>query len=243
MLGAFLAYTGLELGLPLWAAIPCAIAVTTVIGMLIERIARRPLENAPWIAPLLSTLAITFVFDQVAEIIWTPEVHAFPSPLAGHAWVVGAAYVTGVDLAILVVSTAILAGLWLFLTRTWTGRALRAMSQDLDAARQMGIDVEPMCCATVRWRSRARPRRRVPIPRSRPPISAVSPVPPRSRRATRPPDGALWCDQGASFQAAPGGPVRRTRPRAELSPAQDIHLLEGIELLRAWRGLNRGCRC
>lgn len=142
MLGAFLSFTGVTAGLPLWLAVPLSVLATTLAGMVIERVALRPLQNAPWIAPLLSTLAITFVFDQAAEIVWSPEVHAFPSPLAAHVWLIGDAFVSGVDVAILALSVAIVGGLWLFLARTWTGRALRAMSQDLDAARQMGVAVD-----------------------------------------------------------------------------------------------------
>jgi branched-chain amino acid transport system permease protein len=139
MLGAFFAYTGVRLGLPLMAAALASIALTTAIGMLIERVALRPLENAPWIAPLLSTLAITFMLDQAAEIIWTPEAHPFPNPLSSYSLVIGAAYVTGMDAAILAISLAAMVSLYLFLTRSWAGRALRAMSQDMDAVRQMGV--------------------------------------------------------------------------------------------------------
>lgn len=139
MLGAFFAYTGVRLGLPLAVAALCSLALTTAVGMLIERVALRPLENAPWIAPLLSTLAITFMLDQAAEIIWTPEAHPFPNPLSAYSVVVGAAYVTGMDAAILVISLTSMVALYLFLTRSWAGRALRAMSQDMDAVRQMGV--------------------------------------------------------------------------------------------------------
>ncbi|MBS7706941.1 ABC transporter permease [Chelatococcus asaccharovorans] len=142
MFGAFLAYTGVNLGLPLGVAVIASILGTTLLGMAIERIALRPLENAPWIAPLLSTLALTFMLDQAAEIIWTPEAHRFPSPFSNYSWVVGAAYITGVDIAILILSLIIMVGLWWFLTHTWSGRALRAMSQDLDAARQMGVPTD-----------------------------------------------------------------------------------------------------
>lgn len=139
MLGAMLAFTGVQLGLPLVAAAVLSIAVTSCLGMLIERVALRPLENAPFLAPLLSTLAITFMLDQVAEIIWSPEAHSFPSPLSNYSVVIGAAYLTGMDAAILVISLSSMVALWLFLTRTWPGRALRAMSQDMDAVRQMGV--------------------------------------------------------------------------------------------------------
>jgi branched-chain amino acid transport system permease protein len=142
MVGAFLAYGGVVLGVPLPVAIVGAVAGGTALGMGIERLALRPLQRAPAIAPLLSTLAVTFIIDQGAEIIWTPEAHRFPSPLAEWSWVVGNAYVTGIDGLILVLSLAIMLGLWLFLTRSWTGRALRALSQDADAARQMGVPID-----------------------------------------------------------------------------------------------------
>ena len=144
MLGGFLAYSLHGYGADIWVAGGVSVAITMAAGMAIERVALRPLENAPWIAPLLSTLAITFVFDQAAELIWSPEIQPFPSPLADYVWIVGAAFITGVDIAILVISLSTVLGLWLFLTRTWTGRALRAMSQDLDAARQMGVDVDAL---------------------------------------------------------------------------------------------------
>ena len=57
MLGAFLTFTMVRLGAPIAVAIPIAIVITTITGMLIERLALRPLQNAPYIAPLLSTLA------------------------------------------------------------------------------------------------------------------------------------------------------------------------------------------
>ncbi|WP_108257930.1 branched-chain amino acid ABC transporter permease [Mangrovicoccus ximenensis] len=142
MLGAFLAYTGTMIGLPLVLAAALSVVATTGLGMLIERVALRPLENAPFIAPLLSTLAITFMLDQAAEIVWSPEAHPFPSPLSQYSLRIGAAYVTGMDAAILGVSLAAMGGLWLFLTRSWHGRALRAMSQDMDAVRQMGVRTE-----------------------------------------------------------------------------------------------------
>jgi branched-chain amino acid transport system permease protein len=142
MVGAFLAYGGLMIGLPLPLALLGAVAGGTLLGMAIERLALRPLEQAPAIAPLLSTLAVTFIIDQAAEIIWSPEAHRFPSPLASFSWVVGDAYITGTDAAILALSLATMLALWLFLTRSWTGRALRALSQDADAARQMGVSTD-----------------------------------------------------------------------------------------------------
>lgn len=144
MLGAFVTFTMVRLGAPIALAIPVAIAVTTVTGMLIEKLTLRPLQNAPYIAPLLSTLAIAIIFDSAAEMIWSAEIQSFPSPLSRYVVFVGSAYLTGVDLLIVVVSLTVMAGLMLFLSRTWMGKALRATAQDPEAAQQMGINVPLM---------------------------------------------------------------------------------------------------
>lgn len=141
MLGAFLTFTMVRLNVPLALAIPLAIAITTATGMLIEKLALRPLQNAPYIAPLLSTLAIAIIFDAGAEMIWSAEIQSFPSPLSGFVVFVGSSYITGVDILIVVVSLTVMAGLMLFLSRTWMGKALRATAQDPEAAQQMGINV------------------------------------------------------------------------------------------------------
>ena len=144
MLGAFLTFTMVRLGAPMALAIPVAIVITTAAGMLIEKLALRPLQNAPYIAPLLSTLAIAIIFDAAAEKIWSAEIQSFPSPLSRYVVYVGSAYLTGVDFLIVAVSLAVMAGLMLFLSRTWMGKALRATAQDPEAAQQMGINVPLM---------------------------------------------------------------------------------------------------
>ncbi|WMS41890.1 ABC transporter permease [Acuticoccus sp. MNP-M23] len=141
MLGAYITFTLVRVGAPILVGIPVAIAVTTIAAMLIERLALRPLQNAPYIAPLLSTLAIAIIFDSAAELIWSSEIQSFPSPLSRYVVFIGSAYLTGVDLAIMVVSLTVMAGLTLFLSRTWLGNAMRATAQDPEAAAQMGIDV------------------------------------------------------------------------------------------------------
>jgi len=141
MLGAYMTFTMVRLGAPILVAIPVAIAITTVAAMLIERLALRPLQNAPYIAPLLSTLAIAIIFDSAAEMIWSSEIQSFPSPLSRYVVFVGSAYLTGVDFLIMGVSLVVMAGLMVFLSRTWLGNAMRATAQDPEAAAQMGIDV------------------------------------------------------------------------------------------------------
>jgi branched-chain amino acid transport system permease protein len=144
MLGAFLTFTMIRRGIPIAASVALSIALTTAVGMLIERLALRPLQNAPYISPLLSTLAIAIIFDAGAELIWSAEIQSFPSPLSSFVVHVGDAYLTGVDITIMIVSVLVMGGLMLFLSRTWMGKALRATAQDPEAATQMGIDVPLM---------------------------------------------------------------------------------------------------
>lgn len=144
MLGAFFALTLVGVHFPLWLACLVAIAGAAIVGLLIEIVALRPLRNAPYIAPLLSTLAIALVLDTGAEIVWGHEYQPFPSPLQAYVFFVGGAFVTGVDILTFSLAVLIAGGLWLYLNRTWSGRALRAAAQDPEAAAQMGIDVAAM---------------------------------------------------------------------------------------------------
>lgn len=142
MVGAYLGWTCVTvLGWPLPLAFVAAVIATAALGLLLDAAALRPLQRGPMIAPLLSTLAVSVVLDHAAELIWSPETQAFPSPWASTVWRIGGAYLSAVDAAIFAVGLLTMAGLVLFLQRTWTGRAIRATAQDPEAALQMGIDV------------------------------------------------------------------------------------------------------
>ncbi|TFL15724.1 hypothetical protein CSC67_03095 [Pusillimonas caeni] len=140
MLGAFFAFSGVTwLGLPLPIAAVGAIALVTVLGMLLEGVALRPLENGPYIAPVLSTLAISIIVDQLAEIIWSPEGQAFPLPFEEVTFFIGGAYITSTDILIFVFGGLAALALTWFLTHSWMGRGVRATAQDRDAAAQLGV--------------------------------------------------------------------------------------------------------
>lgn len=140
MLGAFFAFSGVTwLGLPLVAAALLSVCLVTVLGMLLERVALRPLENGPWVAPVLSTLAISMIIDQLAEIVWSPEGQPFPLPFEEVTFFLGGAYITSTDLLIFGFGVLAALALSVFLSRSWMGRTLRATAQDRDAAAQLGV--------------------------------------------------------------------------------------------------------
>src|SRR5687767_12757352 len=130
-----------EQGWPLWAAMIGVVLITAALGLAIERLALRPLVNAPPIAPLLSTVAIGLILDRSSELIFGPETRRFSSELDTNNFAIGQMRFGTLDLTILAVSLGSVAALWFFLTRARLGRALRATAQDRDAARQMGINV------------------------------------------------------------------------------------------------------
>ena len=131
-----------EQGWPLPAAIAGVIAVAGLLGLVIERVALRPLVGAPPIAPLLSTVAIGLILDRASELIFSPETRRFPSQLPTTNLSVGGVRFGTLDLTILAVSLASMAALWIFLRKAKLGRAVRATAQDRDAARQMGVNVD-----------------------------------------------------------------------------------------------------
>ncbi|MBS7546205.1 ABC transporter permease [Ancylobacter oerskovii] len=145
MLGAFIAYSAIAwFELPLVAAAAVSVVIVAILGLLLERIALRPLIGAPYIAPFLSTLAISTIIDQSAEIIWSPESQPFPAALSNTTFFIGNAYITLTDLVIFAFGAAATVALTLFISFTWTGRALRATAQDSAAAAQLGIRTEAM---------------------------------------------------------------------------------------------------
>ncbi|GGF58592.1 ABC transporter permease [Azorhizobium oxalatiphilum] len=145
MLGAFIAYSAIAwFGLPLIPAAIVSVVIVAILGLLLERIALRPLMGAPYIAPFLSTLAISTIIDQSAEIIWSPESQPFPASISSTTFFIGNAYITVTDLVIFGFGAAATIALTLFVSYTWTGRALRATAQDPAAAAQLGIRTDVM---------------------------------------------------------------------------------------------------
>lgn len=140
MLGAYLAWTAAtNWGLSLPLAFLVALVGSIGIALLIEMIAVRWLGESAEIAPLLSTLAISFIIDQGVRLIWTPNPQRFPNPLAGANVQIGSFYMGATDILILGVTVVFMVTLAIFLKSTWTGRAVRAAAQDSVAAQQMGV--------------------------------------------------------------------------------------------------------
>jgi branched-chain amino acid transport system permease protein len=123
-----------------------AMAAAALLGVTIEGLAYRPVRSAPRLTPLITAIGASLFLQNAAVLLFTPNPRPYPPILREVRFTVGGVIVTNIKLAIFVVAIALMIGLHQFVQRTWTGRAMRALSMNIDAARLMGIDVN----ATIR---------------------------------------------------------------------------------------------
>ncbi len=145
MLGGMLTLLFLEtLQLPLWAAIPCAIAASTVGGLLFERLAIRPLRKPTPINLVIITIGGSILFRGLAMLAWGKDTHAIP-PFSGDAPIsISGATILPQHLWILGITLLIIAVNKFYFYHTISGKAMRACSYNRRAAGLVGIDVRRM---------------------------------------------------------------------------------------------------
>jgi branched-chain amino acid transport system permease protein len=146
MIAAYLAVFCLGAGLPLEAAVPLMIGGTVVVGLLMERVAYRPIRGAPDVAMLLTSFAVGQILQNgtllVTRLAGKPTLIAFPSPEQLNGVIaLGAITVPKVNVVSFVVGIVLLGLLSVFVTRTTLGLSMRAAAADLNAARLVGINV------------------------------------------------------------------------------------------------------
>jgi branched-chain amino acid transport system permease protein len=126
-----------------------AIAVSVGTAVLLERLAYRPLRNAPRLVPLITAIGASLFLQNVFRGFFGPQPYGYPKPqvLAGTFSVVGIP-ITRVQLLVFVTAVIAMLALQFFVSRTTTGRAMRAVSQDSEIASLMGIDVDRVVVIT-----------------------------------------------------------------------------------------------
>ena len=142
MVGAYMLFVSLNVaGLPAWVGIIIALLVCTVFGIVIERFAYRPLRGASPLAVLITAIGVSYLLQALAQIVFGSEqqnVTALRIPGSVDLGIIKIDYSTIITL---VVAGVIMAALTIFVKRTKIGRAMLAVSEDRDAAKLMGVDV------------------------------------------------------------------------------------------------------
>lgn len=111
------------------------------LGVVLERLAYRPLRTAPRLSAVVSALGASMIIQNGIMLIWGPQMHIFPELIPQVIWDVGGVVISLMQLIIMVLSTVLMIGLYLFVEKTKIGTAIRASAIDQDAARLMGINV------------------------------------------------------------------------------------------------------
>ena len=151
MVGAYISFCVTNyLGLPAIVSVIASMAVCTLLGIIIEGLAYKPLRGTPSLAVLITAIGVSYFLQNAAQLIWSSApknftsvvtmepIHLFDNQLV----------ITGEVLLTVFVSVLVMVGLHLFTTRTRTGKAMRAVSEDRDAAQLMGINVNQTISST-----------------------------------------------------------------------------------------------
>ena len=151
MIGAYVAFFALfRFSIPLPIAILIAVALCTVLGMTIERLAYKPLRSATSLAVLITAIGVSYFLQNSALLLWGSTSKIFPTILDyGFIELFGGKLKISYQIIIsIVICLLIMGGLTLFVKYTKLGKAMRACSEDKDAARLMGINVNSVISLT-----------------------------------------------------------------------------------------------
>ena len=156
--GAFVLFAALtfvsllNMGINFWLAVLMSLAVMIAYGIAVERIVLRPLVNQPLIILFMATIGLNFFTEGLAQSVWGTEVHALDLGIPDVPWnALGDAtglYLSVFELVAAVIAGVMVVGLALFFSKTRTGRALRAVSDDHQAAMSVGIPLQHIWAVT-----------------------------------------------------------------------------------------------
>ena len=144
MVGAYISFCVTSyLGLPAWVSVIAAVVVCTLLGITIEGLAYKPLRGTPSLAVLITAIGVSYFLQNAAQLIWSSSPKNFTSVVTMKpiSLMDGKIVITGEVLLTVAVCILVMVGLTLFTGKTRTGKAMRAVSEDRDAAQLMGINV------------------------------------------------------------------------------------------------------
>ena len=140
--------TGFALVGVLLIALLGSMLICAVLGVVIERVAYRPLRNAPRIAPLISAIGVSLILEDIAKLWKGINFVTFPQIFPQIFFHIGPVTISSINILVLVVALVLMVGLQWLVTRTRMGRAMRAVAQDREAAALMGVNVDRIIALT-----------------------------------------------------------------------------------------------
>ena len=140
--------TGLTLASILIVTCLVSMLVCAVLGVVIERVAYRPLRNSPRLAPLISAIGVSLILEDVGKLWKGITFVTFPQIFPQITFSLGPITISGVNLLVILVALVLMVALQWLVTSTRIGRAMRAVAQDREAAALMGVNVDRIIAIT-----------------------------------------------------------------------------------------------
>ena len=142
MLGAFTIIVSISTcGLPVWVALILSVVMCTVLGVVTERVAYKPLRKSEPLTVLITAIGVSYLLQNLALLIFGSSQKSFPSIFDISSVHIGDLSMSGESVVTLAVTIIIMIALSLFINKTRAGKAMRAVSEDKEAAELMGISV------------------------------------------------------------------------------------------------------
>ena len=144
MVGGYVCFCAVNyLGLPAGVGVLLSIVACTVLGIVVERLAYKPLRNAPSLDVLITAIGVSYFLQNAALLIWGSDTKSFPSVvnLPSVSLFDGQLVVSAITIVTVIAGVVVMAGLTMFTGKTRMGKAMRACSEDRGAATLMGINV------------------------------------------------------------------------------------------------------
>ncbi len=144
MIGAYITFSAVHAwNMPPILAVLISIVVCTVLGVLIEGLAYKPLRQATSLAVLITAIGMSYLLQNIALLVWGPNPKSFPSVigLPSISLLGGQLIISAETIVTVLANIVIMIALTLFTSKTRTGKAMRGVSEDKGAAQLMGINV------------------------------------------------------------------------------------------------------
>ncbi len=149
MVGAYICFFALtRYNLPPLVSVAAAMFVCMLLGMVIEKLAYKPLRQATSLAVLITAIGVSYLLQNLALLLFSPNVKVFPSIVGNGKIEMGNIVVSHVTIVTIIICIVIMVGMTLFTGQTKMGKAMRACSEDKAAAQLMGINVDATISVT-----------------------------------------------------------------------------------------------